>query len=1035
MAATRLAVFDPSGRLIADLAPLAESAHVTLHAATADHLPPGCVALLVPPLVATELGPNPPDGPPRWIIGDGSNAARVAGAAAQAGAVGVLLTPTSAAALAAIAHSDASTPELDLARARGLIATSLVDLTGAAAETLMAVAEGFTANDCVVWWRDGQQMLPTAARPSPTDTYRQQIAGAARIAAAASGTVITAGPDPRSVIADALRSSPTEVSGLVAVIADAVRRFSAAERTDLKAIAARLTRELSWLASHRRLVAEGERLMAASLHDPLTGAMTRGAFEQTIAHEVAAASRRNEGLTLVVIDVVGLRKINLQHGHRVGDEVISQVASRIRATVRGNDPIGRLGGDEIAVLLVGATAGQATLVVRKLIARLQTEAVSVEVTPDHAFIAGTPVTEQSSVGPVDPLSGLPSVGTLVPASASASVPLAAPLTAAELAAAGTSPTLFGTRGGGVTAQLTPVQTAAAASAAVAASHTLAISLQVRAVASEIAHGERSGEAALARCYAALRGAPAGEVLVVASDERTTEADDDAAAGSLSAGTVVGGTYRVVHELSRGAMGVVYRGEDLGLNRAVAIKVLRSDLASDRDLVSRFRAEAGMLASLHHPNLVQVYALGEHAGDVFFVMELVEGQPLSEVLRSTLERKEWFPTNAVAAIATEIGDALDSMHALGLIHRDVKPANILLDRERDRAVLVDVGVAVKAGDQRDAAGTPGFAAPESFLAEVDAPTTDVYGLAATVYCMLTGRPPFGSGPAPQVVHRQLHDPLVPPSQLRWTLSPAVDEVLAKALLPTAKRRWASASTFATALGRALERLPAVDENEAAAAPVQADQVLKQVESLLAPTHGLELAQLELGTDRPLVRGTVRGAHLRVLSRLLQHHVGESGLAKLVSESPHLATALSPTLAPLAWVDLADLVAALEIARVMVPGQLVPRKVGRGVMSATFPRLFGADPASVPPETVLAALPSFWARFHDWGEAEVVVHPGSADVTLHGYPGSPEVCMVVAAELERIVELTGAGAVGAAHTACACHGAAHCEFRLSWTPPQA
>src|SRR6185295_2758030 len=139
---------------------------------------------------------------------------------------------------------------------------------------------------------------------------------------------------------------------------------------------------------------------------------------------------------------------------------------------------------------------------------------------------------------------------------------------------------------------------------------------------------------------------------------------------------------------------------------------------------------------------------------------------------------------------------DAMHEVGVIHRDVKPANILLDRERDRAVLVDVGVAVRAGDARDAAGTPGFAAPESFLETTDAPTTDVYGLAATVYCMLTGRPPFGSGPAPQIVQRQLHDRLVPPSQRRSTLSDAVDEVLAKALHPTAKKRWASASTFAT-----------------------------------------------------------------------------------------------------------------------------------------------------------------------------------------------------------------------------------------------
>src|SRR5207244_10855302 len=173
----------------------------------------------------------------------------------------------------------------------------------------------------------------------------------ARIAAAASGTVIGGGSEPRAVIADALRSGPNEVAGLVAIVADSARRFSAAERTDLKAIAARLTRELSWLTCQRRIVPGGERLVATSLHDPLSGAMTRGAFEQTITHEVAAAARRGEKLTLAVLDVVGLRRINLSKGHKSGDEVLAQVASRLRATVRGNDPIGRPGGDEVSVLL------------------------------------------------------------------------------------------------------------------------------------------------------------------------------------------------------------------------------------------------------------------------------------------------------------------------------------------------------------------------------------------------------------------------------------------------------------------------------------------------------------------------------------------------------------------------------------------------------------------------------------------------------------------------------------------------------------
>jgi serine/threonine-protein kinase len=640
-----------------------------------------------------------------------------------------------------------------------------------------------------------------------------------------------------------------------------------------------------------------------------------------------------------------LRRINASHGHRAGDEVLAQIAGRIRATVRGNDAIGRLGGDELAVLLAGATADQAVLVVRKLIQQVQAEPIR----------------------------------------------------------------LYGVSGG-------------------------ELRVEVRAVATELAAGERSGEAALARCYGSLGAAPAGDVHVVAPDERAAEDAGTDSAG-LSAGTVVGGTYRVVHELSRGAMGVVYRGEDLGLGRPVAIKVLRSDLASDRDLVARFRAEAGLLASLHHPNLVQVFALGEHAGEVYFVMELVEGQPLSDVLRATLEREEWLPAAAVAQIALEIGDALDAMHERGLIHRDVKPANILLDRERDRAVLVDVGVAIKAGDQRDAAGTPGFAAPESLLERADAPTTDVYGLAATAYSMLTGRPPFGSGPAPQVVHRQIHDPLVPPTQLRPSLSKAVDAVLAKALDPVAKRRWASASAFAIALGRALERLPADHPDERAPPPAAAGtDAVKTAEFLLAPTSGLDAPAPAAmwPAASPRAAGRVRAAHLRVLSRLLRHHLGESGMARLVAEAPALAAVLAPTLAPLAWVALADLALALARARAAVPSQLVPRKVGRGTVSATFARLFGAEPRSLPAETVMAALPAFWARYHDWGDAEVAVRPGAADVTLRGYPGSPDVCALVAAELERVVELTGAQAVAATHTACACEGAARCEYRVIWIP---
>src|SRR5262249_27054761 len=161
------------------------------------------------------------------------------------------------------------------------------------------------------------------------------------------------------------------------------------------------------------------------------------------------------------------------------------------------------------------------------------------------------------------------------------------------------------------------------------------------------------------------------------------------------------------------------------------------------------------------------------------------------------------------------------------------------------------------------------------------------------------------------------------------------------------------------------------------------------------------------------GHVRAAHLRVLSRLLQHHVGESGVARIVNEIPALTRALSPSLPPLGWIDLADLVTGFEVARSHVPSQLVPRKVGRGTISATFARPFGPDPPPPAAETVPPALPAFWPRYHDWGDAEIAVHPGWADVVLHGYAGSLEVCALVAAELERVVELTGATAAEASH----------------------
>ena len=943
-------MFDPSGRVAAEATRVADKGRIEVVLATSpvDPLLQQVHAVLVAAPVAIDLPVAGVISAPRWVVGESSNATRLAGAAVAAAAAGVLLLPLGPESLFTVLESDRVNLDLDLARARALIATPLVESSDVGAEALRALASSFNAHDCIVWWREGENMAPTMARAELTEGYRGAVAAAARIAAAAGGTAIlgaTSDRAPAAVMAEALRASPNEVSGLLAIVSDRARRFSSAERADLRAIAGRFTRELALRATHKRLVAEGERLSASSMHDPLTGAMMRGAFEQAVTHEVAGAIRRREVVTMMLLDVVGLRRINLEHGHRAGDEVLAQIASRARACVRSSDPMGRLGGDELAVLLVSATDVQGTAVARKIIGRIQKEPVLVD--------------------------------------------------------------------------------------------GQALELRVRVVLSEVARGERSGEAAVARCYSALRTSVPGDPTVVPPDDHHGDVDTQLESTGLTAGTVVGGTYRVLHELSRGAMGVVYRGEDLGLGRPVAIKVLRSDLASDRELVVRFRAEAGLLASLHHDNLVAVYALGEHAGDVYFVMELVEGQPLSDVLRRTLDRDEWFPVAAVIQITSEIADALDAMHARGLIHRDVKPANILLDRVRDRAVLVDVGVAAKAGAAREAAGTPGFAAPESFYEGGDTAPTDVYGLAATVYCVLTGRAPFGSGQPLQVVQRQLHDPLLPASAVRPTLPPAVDAVLAKALDPSPKKRWASASTFAIALTRALQPMSADEAPTPRAVTADPDRTAAVVMGPTAALSAEEVARLPTQSSDPIplrrvISGRIRAFHARVLAKAVAHHLGEAALTSIASDRPDLAALFAQRVAPLSWVELSAFCDLIETACGLLPEQDLARRVGRSTITATFTQLFGADPASLPIPLVLSAAPTFWPRYHDWGPITIEAGEAQADLTLSGYPGSRHVCELVSGQLARIIELAGGGDVTVDALSCALDGAASCRFSATWIP---
>jgi len=918
-------ILDPAGRA-ADLISLATRIGATpVVVRSLDELEAyRDLPVLVPSSAGALLGERAAVGP-RWIYGEGESSGKVAGAAVACAASGVLLAPVSAESIALVCAAPLpSLPEVDLARARSLIAASVLDGNGEpTAEGLAAIARAFAADDCVFWWREGDGLVPWGTRPV-VDADQTALGSAARVAAATGVAASAAGTRTLTVIAAPLATGPQEVGGLIAIVVDRARRFSVAEVADLRALATRLPRELSFRAGHRRLIAEHERLAASAGHDALTGALTRHGFDQEVATALAAAGKSGEPLAIALFDVVGMRRINLEHGHRVGDEVLAACAARVRALLKPGDRMARFGGDVLAVLMTGVDGARAEIAAVKLAARI----------------------------------GAPAV-----------------------------PTCEGE-----------------------------VVVAVRGAVTALGAGERSGEAGFARLRAAVRTAAPGAV-VLARPSARGEADpglDEDIVGGVTAGTTLGGTYRILHELSRGAMGVVYRGEDLGLGRQVAIKVLRSDLANDAQLVTRFRAEAAMLASLHHINLVQVYSLGEHQGDVYFVMELVEGQSLAQVLDTRHASGEWLPYEAIAQIVLEVGDALEAMHTIGLIHRDVKPANILLDRERDRAVLVDVGVAKRRGDDVDGAGTPGYAAPESFLeGGHESPETDVYGLAAATYCALTGRPPFGSGQLMQVITRQLHEPLVPAGRLRPGLPAAVDAILAKALDPASERRYASASTFAIALARALERAPKViTAPPPGPIEVNPEAVLRQTERLGNTPRPL--------TERVVQPGMVRAAHFRVAGRVIAHLAGDSVVRALGESDPALAAALGPQTPALGWLPLTLLVQLIHgaephtrKARPNDAGEHLMRAIGRSTISATFARFFGADPATLGVSAMLAVLPSLWNRYHGWCRCQVLRRgPAGADVIVEGEAAPPLAWHMVSAELGKACELAGASAVSVA-----------------------
>jgi CHASE2 domain-containing sensor protein len=282
-------------------------------------------------------------------------------------------------------------------------------------------------------------------------------------------------------------------------------------------------------------------------------------------------------------------------------------------------------------------------------------------------------------------------------------------------------------------------------------------------------------------------------------------------------------YEILAELGRGGMGVVYKARQLALKRIVALKMLRAGADAGPDLLARFRAESEAVARMQHPNIVQVYDLGEHAGQPYFVLEYLDGGTLARRLKEGP-----LPIPQAVALVVTLARAVQHAHERGVIHRDLKPANVLLQKDEGRRMkdekenssgssfilhpssflpkIADFGLAKMLDEASDLTrtgavlGTPSYMAPEQAAGQSAAigPATDVYALGAILYELLAGRPPFKGDTTMATLDQVRFRPPTPPSQLQPAVPPKLEAVCLKCLDKEPAGRYPTAAALARAL---------------------------------------------------------------------------------------------------------------------------------------------------------------------------------------------------------------------------------------------
>lgn len=282
---------------------------------------------------------------------------------------------------------------------------------------------------------------------------------------------------------------------------------------------------------------------------------------------------------------------------------------------------------------------------------------------------------------------------------------------------------------------------------------------------------------------------------------------------MSSGDLLGkelGNYRLETLLGTGGMASVYLGVEKYSRQLAAVKVIEAAYSTEFDYRARFEREAQAISRLHHPNIVKLYHFGEADGVIYIAMQYVQGTDLASVLHGYKLAGDEILLDDVCRLAYEIGSALDYAHQQGIIHRDVKPANILID-ENGHAFLSDFGLALQTdvGTRGEIFGTPYYIAPEQAISSAGAvPQSDQYSLGVILYEIFTGQVPFDEGNAMDTAILHITQPPVPLRQHRPGLMPAIETAVLKALEKKPADRHKSCIELALALEQARQSNPRV-----------------------------------------------------------------------------------------------------------------------------------------------------------------------------------------------------------------------------------